>query len=122
MTSSHSNGQRERDDMPITLAQAAEIFGIGVATLRAEANRGRLTVYRIGRQDRTTINDIRQMVELCRVEPKAPAFTAIQRGASTVSGTAHASLDSAQQALLILRKSSRNTSPASTGRSQARVR
>jgi hypothetical protein len=114
MTSSHSNGQRERDDMPITLAQAAEIFGIGVATLRAEANRGRLTVYRIGRQDRTTINDIRQMVELCRVEPKAPASIVTRRAANTSSATVAASLDSAQQTVLRLRNSLRNTLREST--------
>jgi hypothetical protein len=122
MTSSLSNGQRERDDMPITLAQAAEIFGIGVATLRAEASRGRLTVYRIGRQDRTTINDIRQMVELCRVEPKAPASIVTRRAVNTSSETDRASLDSAQQALLKLRSISRNTSPASTGQRQAKGR
>jgi hypothetical protein len=120
VTSSLSNGQR--DDMPITLAQAAEIFGIGVATLRAEANRGRLTVYRIGRQDRTTINDIRQMVELCRVEPKAPASIVTRRAVNTSSETDRASFDLAMQAVSTLRKSLRRTSPASTGRSQARVR
>jgi hypothetical protein len=115
MTSSLSNGQRERDDMPITLAQAAEIFGIGVATLRAEAGRGRLTVYRIGRQDRTTINDIRQMVELCRVEPKAPASIVTRRAVNTSSGTAAVSYDSAEQALLKLRNASRNILHKSTG-------
>jgi hypothetical protein len=120
MTSSLSNGQR--DDMPITLAQAAEIFGIGVATLRAEANRGRLTVYRIGRQDRTTINDIRQMVELCRVEPKAPASIVTRRAVNTSSATVAASLDSAQQTVLQLRNSLRNTLRASTGPRQARGR
>jgi hypothetical protein len=123
VTASHSNGQR--DDMPITLAQAAEIFGIGVATLRAERNRGRLHIFRIGRQDMTTIADMREMVALCRDAALVPACTSISREvrrANTSSETAAVSLDSAQQALLKLRNSLRNTSPASTGRSQARVR
>jgi hypothetical protein len=114
MTSSLSNGQRERDDMPITLAQAAEEWGIGVATLRAERNRGRLRIFRIGRQDMTTTADMREMVALCRDAALVPAFTVTRRASSTASATVENSLGSAQQALLKLRNISRNTSRQST--------
>jgi hypothetical protein len=119
MTSSHSNGQR--DDMPITLAQAAEMFNIGIGSLEKEAGRGRLTIYRIGGRIRTTVNDMRAMLESCRVEPKAPAYTVTRHAANTSSATDRASLDSAQQALLKLRSTLRRSSPASTGPRQARV-
>lgn len=110
------------DDDVITLKQAAEVSGIGIATLRAEANRGRLTIYRIGRQNRTTVKDIRVMVELCRVEPKAPVFIATQRAINTSSETAAASLDLAREAALRLKRPLRPMSLKSTARSQVRGR
>jgi hypothetical protein len=118
--SSLSNGQR--DDMPITLAQAAEEWGIGVATLRAERNRGRLRIFRIGRQDMTTTADMREMVRLCRDAALVPAFIATRRVINTASATVENSLGSAQQALLNLRNISRNTSRQSTGPRHQRVR
>lgn len=57
-------------DNPITLADAcATIFGgkIKPATLRAEAVRGNLTIFRIGRRDFTTASAVREMVQRCRV-------------------------------------------------------
>jgi hypothetical protein len=110
------------DHDTITLKDAAQHFGFGLWTLRAEAAKGRLTVYKIGRQYYTTPADIKQMVELCRVEPKAPGFTVTRRAVNTPSEMATASLDSARQAMLKLRNTSRNTSPASTAQRQARVR
>ncbi len=53
------------DDSPITLAEACEkIFAgkIKAATLRAEAERGYLTIFRIGRRDFTTPAFVREMV------------------------------------------------------------
>jgi hypothetical protein len=110
------------DPLALTLRDAAERYGFTVATLRAEIARGRLTKYRIGKKDWTTPADIREMIESCRVEPKAPAFTVTRRGASSSYVTEYASLDSAQQALLKLRSNSRNTSRPSTGQRQARGR
>jgi DNA-binding transcriptional MerR regulator len=112
----------EQQDRPMSLKHAAELFGIGVDTLRAERRRGRLQTYRIGREIRTTINDIKHMVELCREEPRAHAFTVTRRAANTSSETAAASLDSAQQTVLQLRNSSRITSEGSTSRHPARGR
>lgn len=113
-----------QDNDPITLAQAAELFGIGVATLRAEADRGRLTIYRIGRQDRTTVNDIRAMVERCRVKPKGRGFTLIQDDESGLSEMAAVSSarDALKATLIGLASSSDNISPANTSRSRARRR
>jgi len=110
------------DADPITLADAAQHFGFTVWTLRAEAGRGKLAIYKIGKRFYTTPGDIKQMVEACRVEPKAPASIVIRRAVNTSSETGRASLDSAQQALLKLRNSSRNTSRPSTAPRQARGR
>ncbi len=110
------------DNDPITLAEAAANFGLTVLTLRAEADRGNLTIYKIGKRLYTSPADVREMIALCRVEPKAPASIEIRRAVNTSSETARASLDSAQQALLKLRKSSRNTSRTSTAPRQAKAR
>jgi hypothetical protein len=110
------------DNDTITLRDAAAHFGFGVYALRAEAERGRLTIYKIGRQYYTTPADIKQMVESCRVEQKAPGFTVTRRAVNTSSETDRASYDSATQAMLKLRNSSRVTSLASTGRRLARDR
>lgn len=110
------------DSDPITLADAAAHFGFTVWTLRAEATRGRLTIYKIGKRLYTTPGAVKEMVELCRVEPKAPASILTRRVVNTLSETAIASLDSANQTLLKLRNSSRNTSRTSTAPRQARGR
>lgn len=99
-------------DDPITLKDAAQHFGFTECTLRTEAGRGRLTIYRIGRKDYTTPNDIREMVAKCRVEKKAPGFTLTRSASNGQSGTDRASsaLAAANEAALRLRSSSRNTS------------
>src|SRR6185369_4022246 len=107
------------NDTPLRLRDAAEIYGFTIDELRAEYKRGRLSCYKIGRALRTRPSDIEQMVEACRVEPKAPASIVIRRAVNTSSETARASLDSAQQALLRLRSTSRNTSRPSTAPRQA---
>lgn len=58
------------DENPIPLKQAAEQFGFTVSTLRAEAKRGRLNIYRIGNKLYTTPADVRRMVVSCRIVPK----------------------------------------------------
>lgn len=110
------------DQDTITLKDAAIRFGFSVWTLKAEASRGRLTTYKIGKRLYTTPGDIKAMVEACRVEPKAPVSIATRRAGSTSSETVRASFDSAQQTLLRLRHSSRNTSPPNIGRRRAEAR
>jgi hypothetical protein len=107
----------------MTLADAGEYFGFGVWTLRAEANRGNLTIYRIGKRDYTTPNDIKEMVAKCRVDQKGHVSTSFRRKDSGLSETDRASsaLAAANEVALMLRNSSRNTSATSTSRNR-RVR
>jgi hypothetical protein len=104
----------------ITLKDAGAHFGFTLSTLRAEAARGRLTVYKIGRRYYTTPADIRQMVAQCRVEPKARDFTLTRSDGSGSSETERASsaLAAANATVLRLRNSSRNTSIKSIDRSR----
>jgi len=113
----------ETDDAPITLAEACKLFPrarLTLSTLRAEAARGRLDIFRIGRRDYTTPQAMREMVRKCRVEPKAPGFTLIPGASPGLSETDQASsaLAAAKETVLRLKSSSRNTSATSTSRSR----
>jgi len=103
------------DHDPITLKDAASHFKLTVGTLRAEAGRGRLTIYRIGNRDYTTPADVREMVNQCRVERKGHGFTLTRNASSGSSETDRASsaLAAANETVLRLRNSSRNTSGTS---------
>jgi len=63
-------------DAPIRLSVAAKLaFPNGSMTasgLRREAARGRLTIERIAGKDFTTLDEIKKMRELCRVQVKEP--------------------------------------------------
>lgn len=109
-----------RDDDTITLKDAASHFGYKVSTLRTEADRGRLTIYRIGNRYYTTPNDIREMVKKCRVDLKGRDFTLIQGASSGLSETDRVSsaLAAANETVLRLKNSSRNTSGISTSQSR----
>ena len=50
------------EERPLTLKEAAERFGFKVATLRAEAGRGRLDIFRIGKTDYILPSDIGRMI------------------------------------------------------------
>ena len=104
------------DHDAITLKDAAQHFGFTVCTLRAEADRGRLTIYKIGKRYYTTPADIREMVSQCRVDQKVPAFTLIRGASNGSSATDRASsaLAAANETVLRLKNSSLNTSGAST--------
>jgi hypothetical protein len=99
------------DSDTITLKDAANHFGFSVWTLRAEADRGRLTIYKIGKRYYTTPGDVKEMVQKCRVDQKARDFTLIRSGSSGLSETERASsaLAAATETALRLRNSSRNT-------------
>ena len=105
------------DHDTITLKDAASHSGYTVSTLRAEADRGRLTIYKIGKRYYTTPSDIREMVQKCRVDLKGRDFTLIRGGNSGLSETEAASsgLAAARETALKLKNSSRNTSATSTG-------
>ncbi|WP_050385327.1 hypothetical protein [Bradyrhizobium pachyrhizi] len=68
------------DETPITLREACDLYFRGIITevsLRAEHARGMLTIFRVGRQDFTTLRFVREMQDRkCREQnPKicAPA-------------------------------------------------
>jgi hypothetical protein len=58
------------DDLaPITLDEAVKLFPrarLTKSTLRAEADRGHLHIFRIGRRDHTTAKSMREMVRKCQ--------------------------------------------------------
>jgi hypothetical protein len=102
---------------PITLKEAAERYRFKLATLRHEAKRGTLAVYKMGKAFYTTPRDIEAMVEKCRVQP---AHTSTSTGRETPGASGMALDQSELDAVLLTRlapkSSSRNTSPASTDR------
>jgi hypothetical protein len=61
------------EDDPITLADACNLFPrakLTVSALRAESERERLEIFRLGRRDYTTLRSMREMVRLCRQTDK----------------------------------------------------
>jgi hypothetical protein len=119
----------EPDD-PITLKDACRIAfhdKIKVASLRAEAERGHLTTFRIGKRDFTTLRNVKQMIERKRKCPpvqKDPGFTSTP-GASNGSSDMD-SVSSARGALREtakgLKKLSTNISPKVVNLSRRRPR
>ena len=103
------------DDDPITLKDAAQHHGFTVSTLKAEAARGRLTTYKIGKRLYTTPADIKEMVRQCRVERKAPGFTLILSESNGLSETdlALSAQVAARATADLLKRRLANTSPTS---------
>ncbi len=106
------------DDRAISLKEAAKEYGFTLSTLRAEASRGRLTIYKIGRRHYTTAADISEMVRLCRVEQKGRDFTLIRNEEHGSSATARAlsALAAAHETVLRLKSCSPPTSAKSISR------
>ena len=99
------------DSDTITLRDAAQHFGFSVYTLRTEADRGRLVIYKIGKRYYTTPADIKEMVNQCRVDQKGRDFTLIRNANSGLSETERNSsaLAAANETAQKLKNSSRNT-------------
>lgn len=99
------------DSDTITLKDAAQHFGYSVYTLRAEADRGRLAIYKIGKRYYTTPADIKEMVNQCRVDQKVRGFTSIRREINGPSETERVSsaLAAANESAQRLKNSSKNT-------------
>lgn len=65
-------------NVPISLREASTVVlrgNISVSALRAEARRGNLTTFKIGKNVYTTQAHIEEMMERCRVQPNQPAST-----------------------------------------------
>lgn len=106
-----------RDDDPITLKAAAADFGVPFGVLKANGIAGKLEIYKLGTRYYTTPNAVRNWVQSCRVEPKAPGFTLTRRASNGSSATDRVSsaLAAARETAAKLKSSSRNTSAQSTG-------
>lgn len=88
------------DAAPITLAEACTLYPkarLTISTLRAEAARGRLDIFRLGRRDYTTVEAMREMVRKCQDAARHRASTSIPEGSNGLSETL--ALSSAQAAL-----------------------
>jgi hypothetical protein len=100
MSSDLLGGKNSTDEDPIPLAEAYKLFPqarLTVSTLRAEAARGRLDIFRVGKRDYTTPAAMRAMVRRCRDEQKARDFTSIRNAGNSSSETDR--ISSAQAAL-----------------------
>ena len=88
------------ENEPITLVEACEIFSrakLTKSTLRAEADRGHLDIFRLGKRDYTTVRSMRAMVSKCQEESRRRGSTLTRNAANGSSEMAQAS--SAQAAL-----------------------
>ncbi len=89
---------------------------IGVSSLRREAARGRLTLWRVAGKDMTTLNEVRSMIERCRVQPSLPACgSGLPGDHETPSGSSstmdvRSALAAARMRASRLKESSSNTS------------
>lgn len=114
-------------DDPITLQEACDLAfrgNITVSSLRVEARRGNLEVFRVGRRDFTTLNAIREMRKKCQGARKAPASTLTPVEVNGLSETDRVSfaLDALNQTTKALKSDSGNISLANTGQRRARHR
>ena len=101
-------------DDPITLQEACELAfrgNITVSSLRVEARRGNLDIFRVGRRDFTTLNAIREMRKRCQGARKAPASTLTPDVTNGLSETDRAlyALDALNQTTKALKGGSGNT-------------
>src|SRR5262245_60817872 len=87
----------DEHERPLTLQEASDLYRLKISTLRAEAGRGRLEIFRLGKRDYTTVDAMREMIRKCQEEGRRRACTLIQDEANGQSETERAS--SAQAAL-----------------------
>ncbi len=118
---------RLADDDPVTLAEACKIAfrdAVTPRTLRAEASRGRLDVFRIGKRDFTTLRSVREMQEKCRVDRQGRGSISTDDARRGLSETAHLSSARAAASATVqeLKRLSKNTSGKSTGRPRTMTR
>jgi len=118
---------RMDDEQPIPLADACKLYPrarLTVSTLRAEAARGRLDIFRLGRRDYTTRLALREMIRKCQEDARPRASTSIPPAVIGLSATARASsaLDSANTTVSELRSASLNTSARNGSPNAAPIR
>ena len=80
------------DEEPITLVEACKLYPrsrLTISTLRAEAARRRLTIFRLGKRDYTTVA-MAEMVRRCRDEDYRRDSTSMRQEANGSSETENA--------------------------------
>src|SRR5262249_46376823 len=112
---------------PITLKEACALFPgarLTVSTLRAEAARGRLTIFRIGRRDYTTAEAMQEMVRLCQESARHRVSISTQNANSGQSETERASsaLASLNATVIALKKGWPRISGRNTNRRAGQIR
>lgn len=102
------------EDDPITLQEAVEMVFRGtvkVATLRVEAQRGNVEIFKVGRRHFTTLRSVRGMMDKCREKRKARGSISTASANNGLSETEQATtaLVALNQTLRGLKGNSRNT-------------
>ena len=102
------------DDDPITLQEACDMVFRGtvkVCTLRIEAARGNVDIFKVGRRHFTTLRSVRGMMDKCREKRKARVSTSTASASNGLSETDQVSsaLVALSQRTRALKRSSRNT-------------
>ena len=108
------------DDTPLRLEVAASLAfpdgTISLSSLRREAAKGRLIVWRIAGKDMTTLSEINKMVMRCRVQKSPPYSGSVpppkieKLCGSSLTEDARLALDAARQRAQKLKTASRSTS------------
>ena len=116
----------ERDE-PLTLREACELYPrckFTISTLRAEASRGRLDIFRMGRRDYTTAAAMREMIRRCQDAARLRASTSTRDGDNGSSETERASsaLAALNQTVVALKGGLPRISASNINRSAARRR
>jgi hypothetical protein len=108
------------DERPLTLREAADLYRLKISTLRAEAARGRLDIFRLGKRDYTTLESLRIMVRKCRdADPRrASISTAPEQPGLSETARASCARDALNQTVLALRNGLPNISRKNTGHSK----
>lgn len=122
-----STPEREKDTEPMPLAEACELYPrakLTVSTLRAEAGRGRLDIFRLGKRDYTTAAAMREMIRRCQDAALARACTSTESGNRGSSATERASsaLAALNTTVVALRNDLPRISGKSTNRGAGRTR
>jgi hypothetical protein len=105
--SARTLGDAPEDDEPITLAEACRLFPhakLTVWTLRAEAQRGRLDIFRLGKRDCTTPRAMREMVKLCQDADHRRVSTSTRQDETERHASAQAALSLTMQDLKASRR------------------
>jgi hypothetical protein len=105
------------DERPLTLKEAADLYRLKISTLRAEAARGRLDIFRLGKRDYTTLESLRSMVRRCQEDDPRRASPSTAPEGPGLSETARATSARAalNQTVLVLRNGLPNISRRNTG-------